>query len=282
LTKQFIKKTVLIILIIATCAVAAGAWIYSQFYINTDDAYVNANVVAIAPRITGQVQKLYVKNNQYVRKDQPLFDLDPIVYSTAVASNQAGLAYADAKLKIAQITAQRTLDLVKTRADSLQDGDMAVANLQSAIAAKNIANALLATAQLNLQYTHITAPASGWISNMTLREGNSVTANEAVFALVSDQEFWIDANFKETELKHISLGQAADIQVDMYPGRHFKGVVESISSGSGNVFSLLPPENATWNWVKVTQRVPVRIHVVTTDPKFPLRIGTSAKVSIRL
>ena len=280
--KLVIKKIVLITLIIAVSAAAFSFWIYSKFYISADDAYVNANIIAIAPRITGQVQKLYIKNNQYVKKDQLLFDLDPAVYNVSLEENRAGLAFAQAKLKIAQITAQRTLALVKLHDASYQDGDTAAANLQSALAAEGISRSLLAAAQLNSNYTHISAPASGWVSNMTLREGDSVNANQAVFALVSDQEFWIDANFKETELKHISIGQAADIQVDIYPGRHFKGRVESISSGSGNVFSLLPPENATGNWVKVTQRIPVRVQVINPDSKFPLRIGTSATVTIRI
>jgi membrane fusion protein (multidrug efflux system) len=115
---------------------------------------------------------------------------------------------------------------------------------------------------------------------MTLRVGDSVMANQPLFALVSEQKFWVDANFKEDQLENIEIDQKADIKVDMYPNHHFVGIVESFSSGTGNAFSLLPPENATGNWVKVTQRVPVRIKIINYDPKYPLRVGTSATVSI--
>jgi membrane fusion protein (multidrug efflux system) len=103
-----------------------------------------------------------------------------------------------------------------------------------------------------------------------------------LFALISNSEFWVDANFKETELEHIHPGQLANIYVDMYPGHTFSGVVESISGGTGSAFSLLPPQNATGNWVKVAQRVPVRIRVLNPEQDFPLRIGTSASVRISL
>ncbi|MDE2089643.1 MAG: HlyD family secretion protein, partial [Gammaproteobacteria bacterium] len=90
----------------------------------------------------------------------------------------------------------------------------------------------------------------------------------------------VDANFKETDLQAIRPGQPAVIYVDMYPDHHFRGVVESISGGSGAAFSLLPPQNATGNWVKVTQRVPVRVRILDPSPSHPLRVGTSATVTV--
>jgi membrane fusion protein, multidrug efflux system len=109
-----------------------------------------------------------------------------------------------------------------------------------------------------------------------------ITAYQPIFALISDESFWADTNFKETEMEKIRPGQAAKIEVDMYPGHVFNGVVESISGGAGAAFSLLPPQNATGNWVKVTQRVPVRIQILNPDPRYPLRIGTSALVTVKL
>ena len=103
-----------------------------------------------------------------------------------------------------------------------------------------------------------------------------------LFSLISDHEFWVDTNLKETDLKQIKSGQHADVEVDMYPGHVFRGVVESISGGSGTVFSLFPTQNATGNWVKITQRVPVRVRIVELDSKYPLRIGTSASVRIHV
>jgi membrane fusion protein (multidrug efflux system) len=108
-----------------------------------------------------------------------------------------------------------------------------------------------------------------------------VQAGTPAFAVIEDGRWWVDANFKETDLARIKPGQKATIRLDMYSGRRLDGVVESISLGSGAVFSVLPPENATGNWVKVTQRFPVRIAITSPpSPEQPLRAGASATVSI--
>ncbi|MGZ5850428.1 MAG: efflux RND transporter periplasmic adaptor subunit [Methyloceanibacter sp.] len=129
--------------------------------------------------------------------------------------------------------------------------------------------------------THIPAPASGWVSNVSLRPGAIVQAGTPAFAIIEDGDWWVDANFKETDLGRIKVGQKATVRLDMYPGLKLDGVVESISAGSGATFSVLPPENATGNWVKVTQRFPVRIRITSApDPDKPLRSGSSATVTI--
>ena len=129
--------------------------------------------------------------------------------------------------------------------------------------------------------THVTAPASGWVSKVNLRPGSVVQAGTPALALVEDGNWWVDANFKETDLGRVKPGQKATIKLDLYPGTTLEGVVESISAGSGATFSVLPPENATGNWVKVTQRFPVRIKITSEpDPDRPLRLGASATVKI--
>jgi membrane fusion protein (multidrug efflux system) len=129
--------------------------------------------------------------------------------------------------------------------------------------------------------THVTAPAAGWVSNVSLRPGTIVQAGTPAFAIIEDGRWWVDANFKETDLGRVKVGQKATIRLDMYPGLKLDGVVESISAGSGATFSVLPPENATGNWVKVTQRFPVRIRITSApDPDKPLRSGSSAAVTI--
>lgn len=129
--------------------------------------------------------------------------------------------------------------------------------------------------------THVTAPAGGWVTNASLRPGAIVQAGTPAFAIVEDGDWWVDANFKETDLGRIKAGQKATIRLDMYPGLSLDGVVESISAGSGATFSVLPPENATGNWVKVTQRFPIRIKITSApNPDKPLRLGSSATVTI--
>ncbi len=282
MTKNNVKQQALIASIVLVCFVSIAYWIYSQFYLSTDDAYVNANVVQVASRVTGQVQHLYVVNNQHVKQGELLFDSDIALFQVAVDQAKARLDVSVANLQLAQVTASRTQELAKKRVASDQEQDKAQAILLSALANVQLAKANLAQAELNLSYTKVYATTSGWVTNVTLRVGDIVIANQPQFALVSDQEFWIDANFKETEFSRLRPGQHAEIRVDMYPDHPFAGVVESISSGSGTAFSLLPPENATGNWVKVTQRVPVRIRVLNPDAQFPLRIGTTASVTIRV
>jgi membrane fusion protein (multidrug efflux system) len=130
--------------------------------------------------------------------------------------------------------------------------------------------------------THVTAPADGLLSNVTLRPGATVQAGAPLFAIIEGNPWWVDANFKETDLARIAVGQKAKIRLDMYPGVTFDGVVESISAGSGSTFSVLPAENATGNWVKVTQRFPVRISITNppAEAAKPLRVGASASVTI--
>jgi len=140
------------------------------------------------------------------------------------------------------------------------------------------------TAELDLSFTSVVAPVSGWVTNISMREGAMVIARRPQFSVVEDSEWWIEANFKETDLKSMRPGQSATIEVDMYPDLRLFGTVESLGAGSGAVFSLLPPENATGNWVKVTQRFPVRISLGRRqdDPEKikPLRVGASATVKV--
>lgn len=135
-------------------------------------------------------------------------------------------------------------------------------------------------AQLELSYTTIRAPAAGVVTEVNIKPGDVVTAGRPVFALVMSGDRWVNANFKETQLNHIHIGARADITVDTYPGRTWQGTVVSISPGTGSVFSVLPAQNATGNWVKVVQRIPVRILIDTGRNGPDLRAGMSAEVTI--
>ncbi|HET9862406.1 MAG TPA: HlyD family secretion protein [Steroidobacteraceae bacterium] len=223
----------------------------------------------------------------------------------AVAAAQALVAQRMAELNNARSTEQRAVELTKQKLISKQSAETtateaataaaavraAQANLEQATsalgkagsqnAAVRAAAAKLAQAQLDLAHTRITAPASGYIANLELRPGSMVQAGVPLFTVIGDNEYWVDANFKETELRRVQPGQKARIVVDMYPHHPFKGEVQSLSGGAGQAFSLLPAQNATGNWVKVTQRVPVRVRVLDPDPKFPLRIGTTATVRVQ-
>lgn len=224
--------------------------------------------------------------------------------SAAVAAAEAQVAQRRAELANAEDNFRRTRRLVQQGFLSKQGGESAGTQVTTAEAALRAAQANLEQARstlgtvgsdnaavraaqtaveqarLDLQHTHVTAPADGVVTNISLRPGNIVQPGVPLFVIISNRGFWVDANFKETELKRIHPGQKAAIDVDMYPGHPFHGIVESLSGGSGTAFSLLPPQNATGNWVKVTQRVPVRIRILDPDPRYPLRIGTTATVKV--
>ncbi len=145
------------------------------------------------------------------------------------------------------------------------------------------AKAKLEQARLNLGYTKITAQIEGYITKRQVEVGNWVQPGQPLMMLVplKSSQLWIQANYKETELTHVYLGQPARVRVDMYPGVEFKGKVDSIMAGTGSAFSLLPPENATGNWVKVVQRIPVKITLLPPLPdNRPLRLGMSTEVTI--
>jgi membrane fusion protein (multidrug efflux system) len=145
------------------------------------------------------------------------------------------------------------------------------------------AEARLEQARLNLSYTDIKAHINGYVTKRQVEVGNWVQPGQPLMAVVplKTSDLWIEANYKETQLTHVCIGQPAEVEVDTYPGVKFKGKVDSIMSGTGAAFTLLPPENATGNWVKVVQRVPVKIVLQPPFPEDkPLRLGMSSVVTI--
>lgn len=183
----------------------------------------------------------------------------------------------DAQSKVKTATA--ILAEARAKADKARSALVANGELTPEI---KLAMAEMDKAQLDIEHATVRASEDGWVTNFNLAVGTVVTPGSPLFALIVDKSFWVDANFKETELQGIRAGQKASISVDMYPDHPFTGEVESLASGTGTVFSLLPPQNASGNWVKVTQRVPVRLHIVDADPAFALRVGATATVNIKI
>lgn len=325
MAKKLLKTLALLIVLFIIGTGIFYYWQHQALFPSTDDAYVQANVINIAPRVTGIISKVYVNNHQHVTAGQPLFDVDPSQFrvnlnkavanldetiqqvnaaKAAVITAQSMVTERQAELKNVRKDTRRTLHLVKEKLYSAAAGDKAESNLTVAEAAVLAAESKLqeaqqklghlgganasiraaktsiAQAKLNLQYTHVVAPGDGYVANFTLREGDPITAYKDNFAIVENDDWWASANFKETDLERIKPGQKATIRIDMYPHVIFHGKVVSISAGSGTTFSLLPPENATGNWVKVTQRFPVRVAIDTRLARYPLRMGASCDVTI--
>jgi membrane fusion protein (multidrug efflux system) len=200
-----------------------------------------------------------------------------------VAAAQAQLAQAKAAQSSAEASLRQAETLVRQAEGKLQEAQarpeqirVRRADFEGATAELERARAVLQQAELNLSYTKIRAPESGYITKKSVEPGNMVGAGQALMALVSDR-LWVVANFKEVQLRRMRPGQPATIKIDAYPQRKFRGQVDSIQAGAGARFSLLPPENATGNYVKVVQRVPVKI--VFSEPlPAELKIGPGMSV----
>jgi membrane fusion protein (multidrug efflux system) len=282
LSQPSARKALLVGIALLVAITVGIYWYYQRGYVSTNNAYVGAHIVQIAAQVSGPVTQVYVSDNQSVAKDAPLLTVDPTPFRLAVARTAAQMQQRRAELKLAKTNAKRTETLVQEKFLPSQAGDDAATAMKTAKAAYDAARASYEQAKLDLAHTTLKAPVAGVVANLTLRPGTVVPASAPLFALIGSAQFWIDANFKETELEDIRPGDRAEIKVDSYPHRVFHGRVDSVSGGSGTAFSLLPAQNATGNWVKVTQRVPVRIMVTDPDPRYPLRIGTSAEVTVHL
>jgi membrane fusion protein (multidrug efflux system) len=239
----------LVRLIAGTVLVLALLWggyefVRSFFYESTDDAFIEGHVMTIGTKLSNTVSAVYIDDNYEVKKGDLLVQIDPRDYEVQLHEAQA------------------TYDKAKSdyNRDQALSGSMSISkeDLDTTKAAMDIAAAQLEEANLNLEYTRITAPVSGRITRKNVEPGDYIQTGETLFSIVP-HEIWVIANFKETQLTHMQAGQPATIRIDAFPGRVFHGHVDSLQSGTGARFSLLPAENATGNYVKVVQRLPVKI-----------------------
>lgn len=320
--KSSAPKMIIGLAIIA--AAATGIALYYNHlvkYPHTDDAYVNANLVNVAPKVGGFIKQINVTKNQLVHKGDTLFEIDPLDYTleanqseqtVSVAQQQADAAKQSiniSKVNVAKAQsdyeynrkmAKRYTDLFNQKAGTEQDMQKWVNNAtqakqqldqaklsyaqaatqyQATLAQLSANKAALDSAVTQTSYTQIKSGVDGYITNLNLTNGQLVQPGQNLFGIIDDSDWWIDANFKETQLARIKVGQSVKVKLDMYDEHEYKGTVQSLSRGSGNTFSILPAQNATGNWVKVTQRFAVTIKV-QDDPKFPLRVGASAYVTV--
>jgi membrane fusion protein (multidrug efflux system) len=317
--------------------VAAYYFIAVRPYETTDDAFVDGHAIQISPQVAGRVLKLFITDNQFVKKGDPLVQIDPRDYDAALAQARANLAAAqshlaevrqqiivsrakaeqdraavssaeaDAKLAEADLTRYQT---VERRAISQQQLDTATATAQSSQASLEVARkkadassaqvgqdeaqvptadagvqqaaAALQQAELNRSYADIGAPEDGWVTHRVVEQGQYVQVGQGLLAVVQPN-VWVTANFKETQLAYMKPGQPAWIEIDAYPRKKYKGHVDSIQAGTGAQFSLLPPENAAGNYVKVVQRMPVKIVFdENDDPSQMLPLGASVVPEVKV
>ena len=263
--------------VLAVVLVLAGVayWLHARGHVSTDDAFIEARVIHISPKVGGQVVELNVTDNQRVRAGEVLLRIDPRDYAAAAEQARAQVRAAEVEAQRARVDAQRVSALFGRGLVARQELDHAIAAERTAAANLEAARQRLNETTLRLSYTTLTAPENGRITRKAIEEGMFVQPGQQLMAVVTD-DLWVVANFKETQLAKIRPGAPTDIRVDAYRGHRFRGHVDSIQAGTGSRFSLLPPENATGNYVKVVQRVPVKIVFdEPPNPAFPLGPGMS-------
>jgi membrane fusion protein, multidrug efflux system len=335
------RRPLLTLGLLALAAIVAGAgyvwWDNASHYESTDDAFIAARQIAIAPQVTGYVTSVPVTDNQHVEAGAVIARLDDRDYQAAldqadaqvsaaeagvgnvqaeidvqtaqIQSSKAQVQQARAVLDFARQQAARYSDLAKRGAGTVENAqqyssqldqqqaavlsaeaaervaerrmDSLKAQLSSQRANMKVAEAQREAAALNVGYATIRAAEPGRIANLTAAPGEFAQPGSALTMFVPD-ELWIVANFKETQLDRMRPGQPVTFTIDAYPERTFAGRVASVQPGSGTAFSLLPAQNATGNYVKIVQRVPVKIVFDKAPPDVTLGPGMSVEPTVRV
>ena len=337
---------VVVALVVVLAAAGYGAWwtLIGQYYVDTDNAYVQGHLVQITPQIAGTVLAINVEDTDRVEAGQPLVRLDPADARVALAQAQAQLAQAvreaasldagnatlragidlreadEAKARIeldrAHEDLQRRQQLGTSGAVSGEELGHARRSIEGAAAAATAARAAVVVARrqyaanqvltgttpvernpnvlraaaavreawLALERTTLPAPVAGYVARRSVQVGQRVQAGAPLMAVIPLDEVWVEANFKEVQLRGVRIGQPVKLTADLYGGKvEFDGRVVGLAAGTGAAFALLPPQNATGNWIKVVQRVPVRIALDARRLReHPLRVGLSMEATIDL
>lgn len=251
-------------------------------FVKTDNAQLEAHTVMLAPKVSGFVVSVKVGEGERVKKGQVLVEIDPRDYENTLRQIRGEMSSVQARMRDAEKNYRRLSELVSKGAVSSQQFDTSTASYSEVKAKFDAVSAQVAQAEINLQNTQIKAPSDGFIARKAVEEGQLANQGLPLLGFVSAGERWVTANFKETEVADVRIGAPALIKVDAISGKTFKGKVTAISPATGATFTLLPPDNATGNFTKVVQRVPVKITLedLNDNDIVALRAGLSAMVSV--
>lgn len=276
----------LLTLIIVAIAIAAGAWLW-RYYLYTPwtrDARVHAEVVTIAPDVSGWVRALDVTDTDYVAQGDTLFSIDDTRYQAAVDSAQATVDHREATLELNRAEESRRNQLSNNRAISAENQQIAQINSRIAEADLQQAEAELASAQLDLARTQITAPVSGHLLNVQLSAGTYVNRGSPVMALIAEDSFYVVGYFEETKMPAIRVGDPVDVILmngDTHLEGHIAGIGRGIADSNTSLNQQLLPQVApTFSWVRLAQRIPVRIALDEVPDDTLLSVGMTATVRV--
>lgn len=279
--------------LVTLAAVIAAGYVLSNMFSEylfqpwTRDGHVRAQVIKITPRVSGPIVELPINDNQAVIKGDLLFRIDPRTYELAVEQAEAKLQQALASELVKQDQADRGNELYRKDRGAISEqalvrkkNDLLVARANVQVARSN-----LEKAKLDLEFTEVRAPVDGYVTNLLLRYGSQTVANQPALALIDSNSFWVHGFFKETQVEYIRKDNKAVIKLMTYPDDPLEGVVESMGWGIAQqdgapAADLLPSINPSFDWIRLAQRIPVRIRLTQIPDQVDLRVGTSASVFI--
>jgi membrane fusion protein (multidrug efflux system) len=298
------KKRILIpVLLLSLAAIAVlGYWYtYLRGFVSTDDAYVDANQVGVSAKILGRIIELTADEGDTVRQGELLVRLGDSDLQSQAAQEQQNIALNQENVSLATINLQRAETDFRRTSDLFEDSivswdqfdlskkafDLATAQRKVALAQVSASKAKLDVVQTQLQNTKITAPMTGVVAKKWVMSGDIVQPGQPIFTIYDLQNVWVTANFEETKLSSIHVNDPVQISVDAHPGIRFEGRVTLIGTVTASQFSLIPPNNASGNFTKVTQRVPIRISIDrrnNANKRDPVMLlpGMSVEVKIRI
>jgi multidrug efflux system membrane fusion protein len=284
--RGFIGKIVSLIVVIAAVVITLHVWGIVERHPRTDDAAARANVVGIAPRVGGQILSINVQDNQLVKKGEALFEIDPEDYKLVLEKAKAELTALDRQIAQARDTLHRLEPLLPhgfTTADTVDKARTAATTLE---AQREGVVATINLEELHLSYCKVIAPFSGRVINLNISAGAHVSPGVPVFSVLDTSKWYVIANFREAEIRHMAPGMEAIVYLSSAPSRRFRGMVQGVGwavKPEGEVdlpASGVPYVKRELNWVRVAQRFPVRIEVEDPDPDL-FRMGASAVAIIK-
>lgn len=285
------KKAVLAAINLVILA-AAGFFLYAKFehYIHnpwTRDGQVRAQVIQVSSRVSGPVVRIHVVDNQFVHAGDLLFEIDPSTYASQVAQAAANLEREHISARGAKIEYERLLQIARRDQGAVSDKDLIrrEVNYQGALSRIDVADEQLKTARLNLEFTKVRASVEGYVSNINFQVGSQAVANQPILALVDSNSFWVFGYFRESQIGNIHIGDETRVTLMAYSDQPLSGTVESLGWGiapsDGTVgYNLLPNIQPVFQWIRLAQRMPVRVKLDPLPEGVSLRFGMTASVMI--
>jgi membrane fusion protein, multidrug efflux system len=284
--RKLVRNLVILLVVFGAVFLTLYVWSVLERHPRTDDATARANVVGIAPRVAGQILKLNVQDNQAVKEGDVLFEIDPEDYKLGLEKAKAELAALDRQIEQARSTLQRLEPLLPKKFTTAENVDEARTKLTTLQAQREGVVATISLEELHLSYCKVIAPFSGRVINLNISAGAHVTTGVPVFSLLDTSKWYVIANFREAETRHMAPGSEAIVYLSSAPKQRFRGKVQGIGwavKPEGEIdlpASGVPYVKRELNWVRVAQRFPVRIEVENPDQDL-FRMGASAVAIIK-